>query len=96
MCEYEDKYEMHQVNLNNFSDKSKKNRIYKMEKRLTIDRDAHEDLQAFHVRGGDLKNQNSISANNKSIAFFIFNNKVYYWMTGMEEELSPVLMKVNK
>ena len=96
ICEYEESYEMYQVDLNDFEDKSTGKHKYRLERRLTIDRNEMDDLQAFHVRGGDLKHHDDISANNKSIAFFIFNNMVYYWMQGMEEELKEVMIKRNK
>jgi hypothetical protein len=95
ICEFEDRYEMYQVYLDEYEDmKNKKNNIYHMEKRLILSRDDYEDLQAFHVRGGDLKYHDGLDANNKSIAFFIFNNKLYYWMYGMEDGvLKPVTLK---
>ena len=44
-------------------------------------------MQTFMVRGGDLQNvkEDDMNANNKQIAFFIFDNVLYYWMYGMDD-----------
>lgn len=83
ICEYEEKYEMYRVNLNKYEDKAKTIPIYKLKKRLTLDRNVWKDIQAFHVRGGDLSTLDEVMANNKQIAFFIIDNHLYYWMNGM-------------
>jgi hypothetical protein len=45
ICEYEDKYEMYRVNLGKYEDpKTKTIPIYKLKKRLTIDRDMWGDI----------------------------------------------------
>lgn len=46
---------MHQVNLDEYEDKSRGIHKYVLDLRLTISRDEYDNLQAFHVRGGDLK-----------------------------------------
>ena len=86
ICEFEDRYEMFQVQLDKYEDTvNKENNIYKLKKRLVLNREEYEELEAFHVRGGDLKHHGGVGANNKSIAFFIFGKKMYYWMFGMDE-----------
>lgn len=93
IVEFDERYEMHQVYLEDYKDSTtKQDRIYNLEKRLTFDREEYGNLEAFHVRGGDLKHHDDTEANNKSISFFIINSLMYYWMQGMDD---GCLMPVN-
>ena len=81
---------MIRVDLDQYVDRNTKDEhIYFQEQRLTIDRtwSQFENMQAFMVRGGDLQNvkEDDMNANNKQIAFFIFDYVLYYWMYGMED-----------
>lgn len=56
ICEFEDEYKMYLIDLNCYVNrKTKDQNIYKLEYKMTINRDEEKgDLQAFHVRGGDM------------------------------------------
>ena len=76
---------MYRVDLDKFEDRNTKaNQIYTKQLELTIIKEGDiQKMEAFHIRGQSTADE---TAQNKAMAFFIFNDTLYSWMRGQVDE----------
>ena len=85
IAELPDRFEMYRVDLAKFKDsRTKLDQIYVKELELTIMKEEGlQKMQAFHIRGFSNAEE---TAQNKAMAFFVFNDTLYSWMRGQVDE----------